>query len=210
MIPNRIAFVAAVVLLANPAHATDVCVSCTGPNKIYLCSVKKAEQIKDFAGDKTLNKICTQILRRSGPHASCSVLSGTPCQGEQKKIGWSEVKAALASGLDEVDALKREPAAGSKPASKAEDAAAPQPKPTAADPPGDTARKPEPTPADAKPDTGSTAATPAISNPKPNDAASVSDKNRPALDQSLKGAGDNIKDAAKKTWDCVSSMFGNC
>lgn len=207
MLPIRSVLIIAVCALAAPVAAAELCVSCAGPSATYVCDVKKADKIKDFAGDKALSQICTKVLKTSGGHASCSVSSASPCAGTVKKVGWSEVKAAVASGLDDVEVPEKLKAAVPKAqeAVKSLEGSAANGKSSGSG--AEATAQPEPVSSNP----------PAIRPPENKGAAAVVDQDRPSLDDGLKGAGDNLqnagnnlKDAAKKTWDCVSSMFGNC
>lgn len=205
----RYGLIAFAFALPAPVRGSDLCVACNSPDKTYLCSVKKADKIQSFAGDKALNKICSQVLRRKGPHASCTVISQAPCTGEKTTIGWSEVKQIIAGGLDDAESKVEKPAAKTRDAGPVKSSNDALPAPAANVAP--SSQKSSGPPAVAEPVTQEqTNEASAIKNPKPNDSAAITDKDRPSLNDSFKGAGSNFKDAAKKTWDCVSSMFGKC
>lgn len=170
-----------------PLAAADVCVTCTGPAASYSCAVKKADKIEALAGAKAINKICTQVLKRRGPHAACLVVDGS-CTGTPTTIGWKDVKEALASGDDTPDP----PAPKSKPA-----AAPPQPPATAPGPAAGAKERPPNVPPGGSPAPDPTSAK---SDPAPPVEPAPAD---PTI-------GDNIKGAAEKTWKCVSSFFGQC
>lgn len=177
----------AVAVMAWPAMANaDVCVTCVGPAAVYACAVKKAEQIEALAGAKTLNKICAQVLKRKGQHASCEAADTASCPGTPTTVGWKEVKEALASGEAEPD----------KPAkavsSTADKAATPSPSKTVAKekaqhPVSSASAQPLATPVPKPP-------APEVKVPPPED---------PSFGEKLKGS-------AEKTWKCVSSFFGDC
>lgn len=62
------------VLLAAPALAQDVCVSCAGPDRTYRCQIAGAEGAAPVKhADKVAQFICISELARKGGHASCAV-----------------------------------------------------------------------------------------------------------------------------------------
>lgn len=96
-----------------PARAGDaLCVSCDGPAKAYLCTVKKADQIEMLAGAKAVRKICTKVIANTGPHARCHVTNASPtdCPGAPKLIDWKTVKAALQAEAEEARNKPAKPA----------------------------------------------------------------------------------------------------
>lgn len=223
MFPLRTASLLAVLALATPVAATNVCVSCTGPDAVYNCTVKNADTIAGLAGDKALRKICTKILKRSVPHASCNVLKTSgACPGKAKTVGWDDVKDAAASEaekLDKPDKPDRADKAGKPDAADTTKPAGSPPAKAVAAPPNnpDPASAPvQSTPAatEAGARTKDAKAEPKDPPPPkvepPPGAATVTSPDTPSVQDGLKGAGDNIKNAAEKTWDCVSSLFGKC
>jgi hypothetical protein len=172
---------------AGPA-AADLCVTCTGPAATYDCTVKKAEKINALAGDKAVSKVCTTVLRKRGQHAACEIVSGV-CTGTQTTIGWKDVKAALAAGLDDAAPAAVKPA-----------------KPQAASPtPAPASTQPQQAPSDARPAVQKSDTAVASG---PNEAASRPGEVPPeAAEPSL---GDKLKSGAEKSWKCVATLFGEC
>lgn len=172
---------------AGPA-AADLCVTCTGPAATYDCTVKKADKISALAGDKAVSKVCTTVLRKRGQHAACEIVSGV-CTGTQTTIGWKDVKAALAAGLDDAAPAAVKPAK-------------PQAAPTT---PAPASTQPQQAPSDARPaveksDTA-VASGPNETAPRPAEVPPA------AAEPSL---GDKLKSGAEKSWKCVATLFGEC
>jgi hypothetical protein len=224
-------FAAAPVAVTQVA-ATEVCVTCSGPDAVYNCTVKNADTIAGLAGDKAIRKICTKILKRSVPHAACSVLkTSSACPGQPKTVGWDDVKEAATSEAGKLDKPgkaekqdKADPKAdrktgGAKPNSA--DGGATADAPPGAAPTAIPSQTAPPAPARATATGSAAAPQPEASKaqlkdpppPKvepPPGAAKVTSPDTPSVQDGLQGAGDNIKNAAQKTWDCVSSLFGKC
>lgn len=214
MIPIRTAILVAALAIVGPAAAADVCVSCTGPDVTYRCSVKNADTIAGLAGDKALEKICRKVLKNTGSHASCSVRKGDgPCPGTPKMVGWDDVKEAAAVEAEGAlpdkggDKSAKPKAEAKKPAERAKAAAvdpgghagAAEPPPVAGAPPA--AKEPAANPPPVKQQTARGAAAP-VQSPEA--------KPPPAEEPPSESLGDKIKGAAEKTWTCMSSLFGKC
>lgn len=185
--------ISATVLIATAGTSiAGVCVSCTGPNATYLCTVKNADTIESLAGGKALKKICTKVLKRTEQHSSCQILDvpESKCPGVAKTVGWGDVKKAAKSSDD----------AAAKPVAPPVAAAGPVTPPGAAQPPGNRG----PASAEARPSPEQATATP----PPVAGASTAPPKAPPTEDEA--GLGEKLKGAAENTWKCVSSFFGNC
>lgn len=63
-----------VVLLAAPAAAQDVCVTCAGPDRTYRCQIAGADGAAPVKhADKVAQFVCISELARKGGHSSCKV-----------------------------------------------------------------------------------------------------------------------------------------
>jgi hypothetical protein len=184
-----ISLVAASILAASATTSpAGLCVSCTGPNVTYDCTVKNADSIESLAGDKALRKICTKVLKKTEKHASCRVINvpAGKCTGVARTVGWGDVKKAATGGSDAAKATAKPPAATGQDAAKS----------PAVGPPAETVGEPRAT---APPAATADAAGP--HRPSSPDPATPAEE---------PGLGDKIKGAAQNTWKCVSSFFGNC
>ena len=185
------------VQAASPASATEFCVSCDGPDAHYACTY---DGITADPGDSRLQLFCITELAKSGKHASCSVdrAQKSPCAGEPRKL-------ATPGGYDLGTATVAEP-----PADTVEPAAKTAPTPAAPKTQAATETKVPKTEAPPKTveemvEKSAESASKAItqSNEKVGEAAS-------ATGSAFKAAGQAVGNAAKKTWTCITSLFGNC
>ena len=189
------------VQAASPASATEFCVSCDGPDAHYACTY---DGITADPGDSRLQLFCITELAKSGKHASCSVdrAQKSPCAGEPRKL-------ATPGGYDLGTATVAEPPADT-PADTVEPAAKTAPTPAAPKTQAATETKVPKTEAPPKTveemvEKSAESASKAItqSNEKVGEAAS-------ATGSAFKAAGQAVGNAAKKTWTCITSLFGNC
>ncbi len=85
-----IAVVAAHGVASAPVAAQEACIVCTGPDKVYLCSVEKSEKIRKFAAiDKAIQFACIKEMARIGSHATCRVRRDadvTACNGMPQTV----------------------------------------------------------------------------------------------------------------------------
>jgi hypothetical protein len=133
-------------------------------------------------GGQPLQMLCITTLAKQGGHATCGVKRGTvfECDGAVKRIPWVALNAPQQP--DPAPALPW----AAQPASKPEPAAAPVP-PAAAPPPAPPAP-------DAPPQT----------------VLELAKRANEDTAKQMKKAGETVKDATIKTWDCVSSLFTRC
>lgn len=190
-----------IAIVANAARA-DICVSCTGPEASYACAIEGTNIRSDDAG---MRVYCLQSIAKSRGHASCTVSRSAqpPCAGQR-----------------EVIASPSDTAPNTAPAARAEPIAQPAGQPNANLSPPNTPAEPSddiPNGLAAKPSLGqpktvsdmikSQDATPKPApDPRQAEAGDAENTNGTMLD----GAGRAVTDAAKKTWTCVTSLFGDC
>lgn len=178
--------------LLSVATAQEYCVTCTGPDANYRCIIGGA--VPPAGPSSRGQLLCITELAKSGGHASCSAGRKTDaaCPGEVRTVMFPQTP---------VDP-NAPPVAGGPPPG-AQGLQAPQGAPGLqdgqTDPMGD----------------GSTAAVPPDEAPAPDEKgpSTVADLTKKTIDKTGEGmekAGNAIGKAAKKTWNCLSSFFGDC
>ena len=181
---GRLVATAAFISLGAYAHAQEFCVVCAGPEASYRCLIGgNVHQATRIARGQFL---CITELARSGGHTSCSAsrAQATPCAGETRTVMFPP---------GELDNAPSQPAATE---------VDPLPAPP---PPADAMSPPPLGPGeDAQHATNEehNAPDPASSNPLEN----LSKKTGKAVQDT----GEAVGGAVKKTWDCVTSLFGDC
>ena len=181
---NPIAAVLAVlaVSMAGEAGAQEYCVACSEPNALYRCVIEGAQP----RGGQSLQMFCVTTMAKEGRHATCSVKRGTvfECDGTVKRVPWVALNVPPESET-------AQPLPWTAPA-----APKPEPAPTTT---------PTPTPAPAS------APLPAP-NPEapPQTVLELAKRANEKTAEQMKKAGDTVKDATKKTWDCTISLFTRC
>lgn len=189
----------AIALVAGfsvPAALADICVTCASPDASYSCAVDGVSAQSD---DGRLRLYCITALAKAGGHASCAVAraASAPCAGPTKVLA-----APVGLDIGEPDTATQAPApqplAGS-PAALGQ-AAAPITKPAPAD-----SKTGEPKTVEAVVKSGAKAAETSIE--KSGDAAKSAAQSAGSM---LQTAGKVVGDAAKKSWTCLSSLFGEC
>lgn len=183
------------LLAAAPAAGEGYCVACFGPDAVYRCLIDGRPE--NAPPDPGLQIQCIKTLAMEGKHARCSVerFSTAGCNGPVRTI------AADPAGVP--------PAPEAMPAPKAE-TGVPRPAGTApADPPAEEAE----TANDAGPPrtVEELAKSTAASTKKSLDGVSetVKDTTKKAGEQ-IEGAGSALGNAAKKSWNCLTSLFSDC
>lgn len=169
-------------IAASPSRAAELCVSCAGPDTNYACVV---DGVGGEGGADSFKLLCISELAKAGGHTSCAVarVSQPPCQGERRTL-------AAPAGLGTMPA-----------ANTAAPSGVPMPGPTGAD---NNAVYRGVSPADpANPTAPQQATGDAPTSPVP---APTGDGGSSALEK----ASSVIGDAAKASWRCVSSLFGDC
>lgn len=182
--------------MVGPATAEGYCVACFSPDAVYRCIV--AGRPESAPPDPAAQIRCIKELAAEGKHARCSVerFSAAGCNGPEKII----TAAPLASPPPAP--ANTTPASG--PNSKA---AQPAPSDAGADP----AAAPD-EPGDKPPRTVEELAKSTADKTKKS-LESVGDtvkKSTETAGDQIEGAGSAIGNAAKKTWNCLSSFFDDC
>lgn len=218
---------------ASPASADPVefCVTCSGPTAQYRCALPPGSGKTPPPG---FQLHCISTLAREGGHESCTINRATQgaCAGALKimdvpTVPSAPVEAAVPSPPDvqqapaaelgnraavpapspvgppaddvEVKALAKQPvAAHDSPAKPVWDDTSGSPKPAAEDPkpaqeaavPADGPQQPE-------------------SDPLKSAGQAVGDAAK-STGSALQKAGDAVSQAAKKSWKCLTSLFGDC
>jgi hypothetical protein len=178
-------------------EAAEYCVTCADPEAQYACTFDGASQ---GPGDAGLKLYCITELAKSGQHGSCSVdrAQSKPCAG----------KIVQLAGPDATQPLPSPPANAT--------AGTGTPTGTPATPPAKDPSKASGTTtlpkSDAPPKTveemvkkGTADASDTLE--KSGDTAVEAAKTTGSV---LQNAGKSVGDAAKKTWNCITSLFGNC
>ncbi len=178
--------------LAAPASASEsYCVSCSGPQAVYLCEVTVPDEV---VASQSPQLYCAYRLASEGHHASCASrrADAASCQGEPRKLAYQGPSLATPGT---VTAPSAEPAEPTPPAG------APTPEPVTGDstaqPTVDPAASPEPV-APADDDAGKDA-----SRVGEEDVAGPASNAAPST-------GDKIAGAAKTAFNCLASFFKEC
>ncbi len=188
------AYALCVLLGAAPAGAAEYCVTCSEPAAMYACVVQGS--LPDAPPDPREQLICIAELANSGGHDTCSVPRSAPkpCPGVLKIVAPS-AQPLPAPPPAEADALPSD-------AIPADDAG------------GVGAANPNAPPPDkpAAPRTVEELAKDTVETSKKgieNAGKAVTGTAKKAGEQVGK-AGSSVGKAAKKTWDCVVSLFNDC
>lgn len=182
--PRATSVAAAVAMLAcsSGTKAAEYCVTCAEPAATYACVV--GGSAADAPADPREQLICIAELAKSGGHASCSVPRSAPkpCPGILKIVA-----APAGAGPTQPGG---EGAGAAEPSSPAAETA----------------------PADAGPD-GATAEP----EKAPRTVEEMAEKTVQSSKEGIAKAGENVGkagsavgNAAKKTWDCIVSLFSDC
>lgn len=196
--------------LATGLCAEEYCVTCTGPGAKYRCII--GNEAKPAARSERGQLLCITELARSGNHASCSVgaITSTPCDGEQRTVMFPaapapEVPATAAVPAPSTPVYAPSTGGSYAPASDAAPGYADVPPDNApANGPQEGAQEPQP----AEPAPPATVGELAKKTVKASgDGLQKAGK---AVTDGAQSAGNAVGKAAKKTWDCLTSFFGNC
>lgn len=184
--------VASVVLalLAFPAIASEYCVVCSGPHASYRCMTDDGRS--GAGADQGVWLRCISEIARGGGHETCSIdrEAAAPCAGEVRNIATTPYADTPGSPA---------PTPSLRPLAPAPDV---QPAPSANINP---AAKSLPAPKD----NAGTAPLPPPGT-HPSSAADAQPVPQPPPASENEGTGSAIGNAAKKTWDCMSSLFKKC
>jgi hypothetical protein len=196
--------------VGGPAAAESYCVGCYGPDAVYRCVIAGAPE--NAPADPRHQIQCIKQLAKSGSHTRCSVerFSVEGCVGPERII--DPAKSAMPLAPNATDAAVP-PASASQPAL----ATTPPPggplpveKPKSSEPdPAGAAPAPD---KDGPPRTVEELAKTTVETTKKSIddvTGSVKHSTEKAGDQ-IQGFGSAVGDAAKKSWDCVTSLFSDC
>jgi hypothetical protein len=169
--------------------ASEYCVTCSGPDRHYACTYDGAAA---DPGDARLKLYCITEMAKMGQHATCTVdrQQKSPCPGDLRKLAMPDGYDLSPPAAAPVDATKP---ATSNPGAQQGKAA------------GNETEVPK---TDAPPKT--------VQEMVEKGSASTSKALEPATDaakstgSAIGKAGKAVGDAAKKTWTCISSLFGDC
>jgi hypothetical protein len=190
---SRLAVAALSLALAGgSAHANGYCVACSGPDATYRCTVEGLAA--GVPADPATQILCIKQLATEGGHDRCSIekFSQENCNGAEKIVSRGSLAPA-----ESVTEAKDEPT------------------PTAGPDAGTAANA---TPAEKKPETDEPPRTVeelaknSVSSAKENfdKAGEAVTGTAEKAGKSIEGAGSAMANAAKKTWNCVSSFFSDC
>jgi len=133
-------------------------------------------------GGQSLQMLCVTAMAKDGRHATCSVKRGTvfDCDGAVKRVPWAALN--LPAQTEATPPQSRAPEAGPKgeSAAGASSVAAPA-----------SAVNPGP-------------------EPPPQTVLELAKRTNEKTAEQMKKAGDTVKEATKKTWDCMASFFTRC
>lgn len=191
-VPGRLLALTATLLLVAPGTpgAEPLCVTCTGPDRVYACSVEGAA-----APQVALQILCIQELARQGGHQSCGVRKATaPCEGEPRTLAYAKpdlgVEPPSAFPVEEAEQPEAPLARKAEAAGTATEPAEPE---TLIELAGDAAKGT----GDQLKKAGQT-------------VSDLTAKAGEAVGGAASKTGSTIKSAAKSTWDCLSSLFSEC
>ena len=190
------AAVGVAVSVPRPSGAAEYCVTCSGPAAMYACVIVGMPM--DAPSDSRYQLRCIQDLALQGGHETCSVprSAPSPCPGTVRAVSAEAVSPIIPA-----------PAAAAQSPAAAE-AAPPPPSGDAAVASPDPAAAPAPkVPRTVEELAAQTVVASKQSLKKAGDAVTGTAKK--ASDQ-VGNAGSAVGTAAKKTWDCLTSLFSAC
>lgn len=171
--------------LVPAANAFEYCVECQGPDAIYRCAVEG----ENSSQPSTRGQVrCISDLAKTNGHQTCSIKRTRtgPCEGELKvvKVPNDQVPGAV------VGKVVPPPDVETPPGTMLAPSIEPPEGPPSADPNDVAGNQPPP-----------------VEEPKDENAITSAAK---AAGKSIEKAGDAVGDAARKSWDCVASLFRGC
>lgn len=196
---------AGLAAVADRAAAAEYCVTCTGPEAAYRCEV---EGTPPGAGtDARAQLICISEMAAQGGHEACSVSRKTeiPCLGETRMVRAPDQRIIVKPPVEAAPAVAPQDAeprpedtgqAGTEPSAAAEAQPAPE----------------QPQPAKKPPRTVEELAKRTVQSSKEGiekagDAVSGAGQ---TATEGIGKAGSAVGNAAKKTWNCLTSLFSDC
>ena len=173
--------------LASRAAAQEYCVACSEPNALYRCIIDGAQP----GGSQSLPMLCVTAMAKQGGHATCGVKRGTvfDCNGAIKHVPWT-------TSRHRARRTRPSPAWASQPAPRPEPAATPPPAVPSLAPPAQPCAAPDQPPQTVL----------EMAKRANEDTA----KQMKKAGENVEKAGETMKQATKKTWDCVVSFFTKC
>jgi hypothetical protein len=176
----------------SAAVAESYCVACYGPDAVYRCVI--ADVPPSAAPDPRNQVQCIKQLAKSGGHSRCSVerFSTANCNGAEKLV--STADALPVAGPPPVTG-EQSPSAAPKPAD------------------GGTAKEPgtEPAPAQTPQTMEELAKSAAASTTESlNDVGGTVKSTTEKAGETIGGMGAAVGNAAKKSWNCLTSLFNDC
>jgi hypothetical protein len=134
-------------------------------------------------GGQPLQMLCITTMAKQGGHATCAVKRGTvfQCDGAVKRIPWAALTAPQPAEPGHA------PPSGTQPAARPETATAPAPPPGPASQPAESRHE-----------------------PPPDTMLDLAKRANEDTAKQVRKAGETMKEATRKTWDCVASLFTRC
>lgn len=195
-----------IALSALPATAREACVRCDGPFAVYRCVIDDAM----VPPDASIHLVCITQLAKQNGHRTCGVDSAaaqTACSGEVVAVApppdfiWPpSPPPSFAASPDEPANTADEPADST---ANAQDLDNTQP----SGPPKTVEELAKQTAVASK--KGLETAGEAVGNAG-EAVVGAAETAAKKTGQTLEKTGNAIGNAAKKTWRCLSSLFGNC
>ncbi len=189
-VPHRTvsaALAIAAISIAGSAQSAEYCVTCEGPAAMYACAIEGTEA--DATPDPRLQLLCISELAKAGGHEVCSVPRSAPkpCPGVMKIVA--------------------APAMPPPPAATEAEAPAADPTFAAPDDSSDHAKSP-----DEPPRTVEEMAKKTVESTKKGleTAGDAIKGTTQKAGENVEKAGSTVTEAAKKTWNCVTSLFSQC
>ncbi|MDX2307285.1 MAG: hypothetical protein NW216_03500 [Hyphomicrobium sp.] len=186
----------AAIVAASGADAEGYCIACEAPDAIYRCVV--AGTPAGSPPDPRNQILCVKELAKAGAHARCSVERFTTenCKGEVRTIANAAESNPTVVGTPT-------PPAGTN----GEGADLPLEAPSGG---GGTAVRVDPDLTAATDGASEGQAEQKVEEKKPATVVDIAKETAEATKEGIDGTGKAIGDAAKKTWDCLKSLFGDC
>jgi hypothetical protein len=95
---SRLIVLAYLLTALIPAHAQELCMSCSEPVASYRCSVEQPSE-KMQIGGKLAEEICSKVMEKKGGHAKCHVAriaAGDACDGPARTVTVTDYQRAIA------------------------------------------------------------------------------------------------------------------
>lgn len=93
---------AAALGVAPSADAAEICVSCSGPEAIYRCTVDQSADVESYRhGKRILQFVCITELARQGGHQKCRAQrTEGPCIGIERNVSLTAPLDAMAERVE--------------------------------------------------------------------------------------------------------------